>query len=79
MLGISVTFEGFQLVFNFMLFFTLTLFFSIHEKYQVAEIWGGGGGGGLAAAPILLPGPRFLGACIVYIRADYYGFKIALD
>ena len=44
MLEISVTFEEFQLVFNFMLFFTLTLFFSIQEKYKVAKIWG-------AAAP----------------------------
>ena len=38
MLEISVTFEEFQLVFNFMLFFTLTLFFSIQEKYKVAKI-----------------------------------------
>ena len=42
MLEISVTFEEFQLVFNFMLFFTLTLLFSIQEKYKVAKIWGGG-------------------------------------
>ena len=55
MLGISVTFEGFQLVFNFMLFFTLTLFFSIHEKYQVAEIWGGGGGVGCSTHPPARP------------------------
>ena len=41
MLEILVTFEEFQLVFNFMLFFTLTLFFSIQEKYKVAKIWGG--------------------------------------
>ena len=40
MLEISVTFEEFQLVFKFMIFFTLTLFFSIHERYKVAKIWG---------------------------------------
>ena len=44
MLEISVTFEKFQLVFNFMLFFTLTLFSLIHEECKVAKIWG-------AAAP----------------------------
>ena len=49
MLEISVTFEEFQLVFNFMLFFTLTLLFSIHEKYKVAKIWGA------AAPPAPLP------------------------
>ena len=46
MLEILVTFEEFQLVFNFMLFFTLTLLFSIQEKYKVTKVWGGG-----AAAP----------------------------
>ena len=60
MLGISVTFEGFQLVFNFMLFFTLTLFFSIHEKYQVAEIWGGGGVGCSTHPPARPPVSRGL-------------------
>ena len=40
MLEKSVTFEEFQLVFNFLLFFQLTLFFSIHEKCKVAEILG---------------------------------------
>ena len=55
MLEISVTFEEFQLVFNFMLFFHfITLFFSIHEKYKVAKIWA-------AAAPPSLPSPVSIG------------------
>ena len=37
----SKTFEKFQLVFKFVLFFTLKLLFSIHEKYTLAKIWGG--------------------------------------
>ena len=41
MVEMSKTFEEFQLVLNFVLFFTLKLFFSIHEKYKLAKIWGG--------------------------------------
>ena len=41
MTEMSKTFEGFQLVLNFVLFLTLALFFSIHEKYKLAKIWGG--------------------------------------
>ena len=41
MIEMSKTFEKFQLVFNFVLFFTLKLLFSIHEKYKLAKIWGG--------------------------------------
>ena len=36
----SKTFEGFQLVLNFVLFLTLALFFSVHEKYKLAKISG---------------------------------------
>ena len=54
MLEISVTFEEFQLVFNFMLFFHFNTIFSIHEKYKVAKIWG-------AAAPPSLPSPVSIG------------------
>ena len=41
MIEMSKTFPKFQLVLNFVLFFTLTLFFSVHEKYKLAKIWGG--------------------------------------
>ena len=40
MIEMSKTFEKFQLVLNFALFFTLNLLFSIHEKYRLAKIWG---------------------------------------
>ena len=38
MIEMSKTFEEFQLVLNFVLFFTLKLFFEIHEKYKLAKI-----------------------------------------
>ena len=41
MLELSITFEEFQLVLNFVLFFTLPPIFSIHEKYKLAKIWRG--------------------------------------
>ena len=53
MIEMSKTFEEFQLVLKFVLFFTLTQFFSIHEKYKLAKTWGGGG----------LQLPRSLRAC----------------
>ena len=62
MLEVSVTFEEFELVFKFMLFFNLTLFFSIREKDKVAKIWGRGGG--TAVPPSLQPpspSPGFYG------------------
>ena len=56
MIEMSKTFEKFQLVFKFVLFFTLKLLFSIHEKYTLAKIFGGGRG--VAAPP---PPPGFYG------------------
>ena len=50
----SKTFAEFQLVLNFVLFFTLTLFFSVLEKYKLAKIWG-------APAPPPQPPPGFYG------------------
>ena len=47
MIEMSKTFEKFQLVFKFVLFFTLKLLFSIHEQYTLAKIWGRVGEGGL--------------------------------
>ena len=41
MIEISKTFEKFQLVFKFGLFFTLKLLFSIDEQYTLAKILGG--------------------------------------
>ena len=49
MIEMSKTFEKFQLVFKFVLFFTLKLLFSIHEQYTLAKIWGRVGEGGAAA------------------------------
>ena len=53
MIEMSKTFEKFQLVFKFVLFFTLKLLFSIHEQYTLAKIWGrvGEGGGCSPSAP----------------------------
>ena len=44
---------------NFALFFTLTLFLSIHKKQNLTNIWDGEGGGGAAAlsAPSGFYGP----------------------
>ena len=58
MIEMSKTFEKFQLVFEFVLFFTLKLLFSIHEQYTLAKIWGVG----VAAAP---QPPWFLRACSI--------------
>ena len=63
MLEISVTFEEFQLVSNFMLFFTLTLFFFNSVKIQGSKNLG-------AAAPLPPPLSGFYEPVRVTLQKD---------
>ena len=75
MTEMSKTFEKFQLVFNFVLFFTLKLLFSIHQKYTLAEVWGGEG--------LHSPPPGFYGPDTTCVKASprqfYKKIKIKIE